>query len=194
MNESKFLKSKNKNVKKPILSFINKILVCFILFLTLLIIVKTKPELKDKIYDKIFNSNFSFATINKWYKEKFGSILPIDEIIPSTDTVSVFNESLKYNEDCLYKDGVKLTVEDDYLVPVLQSGTIVFIGEKENYGKTIIIQQVDGIDVWYSNVSTDGVKLYDYVEKGALLGETNGNILYLVFQKEGKFLNYKDYI
>lgn len=194
MNESKFLKRKNKNIKKPILSFINKVLVCFILFLTLLIVVKTKPELKDKIYDKIFNSNFSFAPINKWYKEKFGSILPIDDIIPSTDIVSVFNESLKYSDDNLYKDGVKLTVEDNYLVPVLQSGTIVFIGEKENYGKTIIIQQVDGIDVWYSNISTDSIKLYDYVEKGSLLGETSGNSLYLVFQKEGKFLNYKEYI
>ena len=38
------------------------------------------------------------------------------------------------------------------------------------------------------------IKIYDYVQKGTLLGEVVDNKLYLVFQKEGKYLNYKDYI
>ena len=36
--------------------------------------------------------------------------------------------------------------------------------------------------------------MYDYIEEGTLLGETKDNYLYMVFAKEGKFLNYKDYI
>ena len=70
---------------------------------------------------------------------------------------------------------------------------VVFIGEKENYGSTIIIENLDGIDFWYSNISTTNLKLYDYVEKGNLVGEVS-NDLYMVFSKDGKYLNYEEYI
>lgn len=196
MYESKFLnkKKKKENNKNPYLSLVNKILVCFLLLLGILTLIKVKPEYKDKIYNKLFNNTFSFAKINKWYKEKFGNTIPIDDIIPSKDTVSVFNEKLKYSEAVSYKNGVKLSVEDNYLIPILESGVVVFIGEKEGYGNSIIIQQSNGIDAWYCNISNSTLKLYDYVEKGSLLGESSSNYIYLVFQKDGKFLNYKDYI
>ena len=194
MNESKFLKKKKSKNKNPFLSFVNKILFCFLIVISVLVLIKVRPEYKDKIYNKVFNSNFSFAKISKWYKDKFGNVVPIDDIVPSKDSVSVFKEDLKYSSDSLYKDGVKLTVEENYLIPVIESGVVVFIGEKEGYGNSVIIQQSNGIDTWYSNVSNTSLKLYDYVEKGSLLGEVNGNYLYLVFQKDGKFLNYKDYI
>ena len=80
------------------------------------------------------------------------------------------------------------------MVPALESGIIIFIGEKENYGETIIIEQTNGIDVFYSNITKNNFKLYDYVEKGTYLGETKDDKLYLIFQKNGEVLNYKDYI
>ena len=89
---------------------------------------------------------------------------------------------------------VALTVTTNYLVPVKKSGLVVFIGEKENYGNVIIIQQMDGIDLWYGNLKETNVKLYDYVEEGTLLGEVKENTLYLVFKKEGNVLNYQEYI
>ena len=109
-------------------------------------------------------------------------------------SVSVFNEKLTYKEQSLYKDGVKLTVEDNYLVPIIESGIVVFMGEKEEYGQTVIVQQVNGIDVWYSNVDTSNISLYQYLTKGNLLGEAKSNYIYMVFQKDGKFLDYKEYI
>ena len=45
-----------------------------------------------------------------------------------------------------------------------------------------------------SGIKNETVKLYDYVEKGKVLGEADGNYLYMVFAKKGKFLSYKDYI
>lgn len=199
MNESKFLKRKKNNninlLKKHLIIFISKVLLCLLIIITVLIIIKKEPSFKQKINNKLFNSNFTFAKVNDWYKNTFGEILPFDKLVVE-DTVSVFNEKLTYKEENLYKDGVKLTVDNNYLVPILESGIVVFIGEKESYGNTVIIQQVNGIDVWYGNVNniTDGIKLYDYVTKGNLLGETSNEFLYLVFQKEGKFLNYKDYL
>lgn len=193
VNESKFLSKKNNIVKKnKFMSFLNKIMTCFLIFLSLFVVLKSKPNLKDKIYNVIYNNNFSFSKIHKWYNDKFGSIIPIDNYF-SKDTVAVFNDSLKYSSKTSYKDGVKLDVGKSYLVPLLESGTVVFLGEKEGYGNTIIVQQINGVDVWYSNVTNPSVKLYDYVEKGSLLANAD-KYLYLVFQKDGEHLDYKDYI
>ena len=71
---------------------------------------------------------------------------------------------------------------------------VVFIGKKEGYGNTIIVQQVNGVDLWYGNINNSNVKLYDYIEKGEILGDTLNNDLYLVYKKEGSTVNYEEYI
>ncbi len=194
---SKFYsKKKDSDKKSKKYNFLyhtaTKILICLIIFIVTLIVLKWKPDLKDKVYNVVYDNHFSFAYINNLYNKYFGSILPFDKILP--DEEAVFNEKLVYSDVSLYKDGAVLTVDKNYLVPVLESGIVVFIGDKENYGKTIIIQQIDGIDTWYSNVNIGDIGMYDYVQKGSLLGEVEDSTLYLVFQKEGKYLDYKDYI
>lgn len=197
MEESKFYNKKNSkdSAKKygVLYSVLTKILICGIIFIVLLIIVKVNPELKNKIYDIVYEDHFSFSYINNLYKKYFGDVLPFENIVPD-NTDAVFNEKLEYDDANLYKDGVELAVNNNYLVPIIESGIVVFIGEKENYGNTIIVQQINGVDTWYGNVSIGDIKLYDYVQKGNLLGEVIDDKLYLVFQKEGKYLNYKDYI
>ena len=98
------------------------------------------------------------------------------------------------NNKSIYYDGVQLEVSPSYLVPALEDGLVVFIGEKENYGDVIIIQGINGVDIWYGNMANTSIKLYDYVEKGTLLGEVKENSLYLVYSKDDKFLNYEEYL
>ena len=129
--------------------------------------------------------------LNNKYQKYFGNILSLDKMIP--ETTSVFNEKLSYTNQKKYKNGVELTVTSNYMVPILESGIVLYIGEKENYGQTIIIEQIDGVEVYYSNINSN-VKLYDYIEKGNLLGEAKSNKIYLTFQKDGKYLDYKKYI
>ena len=104
------------------------------------------------------------------------------------------NEKLSYKDKSLYHDGVKLTVSSEYMIPSLESGIVVYIGEKENYKQVVIVQQMNGVDVWYGNIKQANVKLYDYVEKGSLIGQVDNKTLYLVFQKEGKFVDYQSYL
>lgn len=192
---SKFYNKKTKHNNsrdKTIYKLITKVLICLIIFVSIMIVVKLNPSLKDTIRKSVYENHFSFAYINNLYKKYFGNILPFENIAPTDE--AVFNEKLEYSEASLYKDGVSLTVDNNYLVPVLESGIIVFIGEKENYGNTIIVQQINGVDVWYGNVKNSDINIYDYIEKGALLGEVIDNKLYLVFQKEGKYLDYKEYL
>ena len=187
-------KNNNKEVKSKntFRNLINKILILIILFLINLIAMKSSSEYKNLIYEKIYNNNFSFTKIKSFYNKYLGGVEALDGIV--TNTTSVFNETLTYNDKSIYHNGVKLDVSNSYLVPSIEDGLVVFIGEKENYGNVIIVQGIDGVDIWYGNMSNTGVKLYDYVEKGSLLGEVKDNYLYLVYSKEGKFLNYEEYL
>lgn len=184
----------NKNIsKRYLLSFIHKTLVSALMFISVLCIIKIDPDAKEVIYKKVYSDNISFSSINSLYNKYFGSILPSDSFLVEP-TISVFNESLVYKSEEKFNDGVKLIVDKNYLMPVLESGIVVFVGNKEHYGQTIIIQQVNGIDLWYVNVNIDSIKLYDYVEKGSLLGESINNEVYLYYQKNGEFLDYKEYL
>lgn len=158
-----------------------KLLITITLFLIGAILVKKDDKYKDYIYENIFNKNLSFTELKKTYNKYLGGIFPIEKIV--TNTEPVFKENLAYKDKSKYLDGVKLTVDNNYLVPVLESGLVVYIGEKEGYGNTIIIEGMDGIDLWYGNILTTSIKLYDYVEKGSLLGEVKDTNLYLVYYK-----------
>lgn len=171
-------------------SFI-KFMISIILTLVTLIVLKNNNELKSIFYKYVYQDNISFASINEFYKSKFGHQLPFMEYFK--DTTLVFNETLSYNEANIYKDGVNLSVSENYLVPSINDGVVVFIGEKEGYGNTLIIEQKDGVSVWYSNLSEINLSMYDYVLKGELIGMVNNN-LYLVFIKDGEFVDYKEYI
>jgi len=70
---------------------------------------------------------------------------------------------------------------------------VVFIGEKEGFGKTIIVQGIDGVDIWYGNVTNISVQLYDYLENDTVMGEVDGQSLYLVIKKEGNNIKYEEY-
>ena len=168
-------------------------MVCIILFLAGLITMKIDKNNGKVIHNFFYEHNFNFAKVNQLYKKYFGSILPFDNITKDK-TNEVFNEKIKYNAVNVYKDGAKLSVENNYLIPILESGVVIFIGDKEEYGQTVIIQQVNGIDVWYCNVTNINVNLYDYVSKGEFLAEAKNKEIYLLFQKKGAFLDYKEYL
>ena len=190
INQKKDNKPNNKI--KYLKSLINRVLISTILFLGCCILIKSNNKYKEIIYKNIYNTNFSFTKIKKFYDKYLGGVLPVDT--PLDNTKMVFNENLTYQDSSKYLDGVKLTVDENYLVPVLESGIVVFVGEKENYGPTIIIQGLDGIDIWYSNIENENVKLYDYVEEKTLLGNAIGEHLYLTYTKNGVFLNYEEYL
>ncbi len=179
-------------LKKSVKNFISRCLIVIILFLLALIMIKSNTSFKNKLIKYVYEDNLEFTKLKSIYEKYFGKILAVDKIAPTEE--KVFNEKISYNKANVYKDGVSLSVDSNYMVPVLESGIVVFMGEKEGYGNTVIIEQIDGVDVWYSNISTTNIKMYDYMEKGGLLGEVKGNKLYMIFQKDGKYLDYKKYL
>jgi stage IV sporulation protein FA len=183
--------TKDKTSNKLLFSFFVKTLLLILIGLIVLIFIKDNDKNKEMIYDIAFKENISFSGIKTFYNKYIGGVLPFDNFI-DVET-PVFNENLKYKEINKYKDGIVLTVDDKYLVPTQVGGIITFIGEKEGYGNTVIIES-ENVTIWYGNINNVSVNLYDYIEKGMFLGETLNNKLYLVYEKEGSFLNYKDYL
>lgn len=183
---------KNKSSKSFISKLIFRVFICAIIILLGLIFLKYDKNNKQIVYKYLSNNNINFATINNWYQEHFGDIVPFQNLVKDS-TELVFNESLVYKDASIYKNGVKLNVDNNYLVPIIESGIVIFIGNKDDYGQTVIIEQVDGVDTWYGNIDNVNVSLYDYVSKGEFLAEANKSF-YMVFQKEGKYLKYQDYL
>ena len=181
-------------LKKDIKILISKVLLSIILFLLGMIFIKSNPNKKEILQSNIYEQSFPFQEVKLFYEKYFGNLLSIDKKLKKQETEAVFSEKITYEAMENYQNGVKLKVSTNYMVPVLESGVIVFIGEKEKVGNTVIVEQVDGVDAYYSNIKVDNRKLYDYVEKGELLGEVLDNQLFLAFQKKGEYLDYKDYI
>ena len=193
MVESKFYKDNKSSKSKNNLfkNIVLRILITIIVTLILLIGFKMNNNFKKTFYHYVYEENFPFSVVKNFLQEKFGTSLTFDKIVTDEE---VFNEKLSYKDKSLYHDGVKLTVSSEYMIPSLESGIVVYIGEKENYKQVVIVQQMNGVDVWYGNIKQANVKLYDYVEKGSLIGQVDNKTLYLVFQKEGKFVDYQSYL
>ena len=172
-----------------ITSFFFRTLITIILSLLVLIGMKGNSHFKELVYQNVYEKSFPFLKVGVWYQNLFGSPFPFEKYMK---TKATFQETLTYQKKENYLEGVKLTIEDTYPIPVLQDGLVVFVGEKEDYGKVVIVEQLDGVDCWYGNLSSSTVKLYDYVEAGSLLGVAEKN-LYLVYKKDGVALPYEEY-
>ena len=185
--EKYLVKNKNDNggIKK-----VNHFLFLVIIVLIALICFKFNGNLKIKVTNLLKVNNISFAKINKWYKNHLGSVLPFKK----EEVKEVFNEKLEYSKLEDYKEGVRLTTKEKYLVPNLNDGIVIFIGKKDGLGNTIVIQSSNEVEYWYSNLDNITLNLYDYVNKGEYLGEVKNKTLYLSFYKKGEKLDYKEYL
>jgi len=157
-----------------------------------MIILKSNASLRSKAYKVIYQSNLKFPKINELYEKYFGSSLPLTG--DKVNAVMVSSEKIEYEKAEKYKDGVKLKVKEGYVIPLINSGIVVFAGEKDGYGNTVIVEDAEGVDMWYCNLKEIKVNMYDYLKKGSIVGEASGDNFILVFTKDEEVLDYKKYI
>ena len=136
----------------------------------------------------VLTESLPFTKIKGWYEDLFGEVLPKND-----NTQTVFDGKLVYKEISNYLDGEILTISSKSLVNSLASGVVVFSGEKEGYGNTVIIQGIDGADIWYGNLENVSINLYDYIEAGTVIGNVVDEYLYLVIKKDNEYIKYEDY-
>ncbi len=190
MHKSK--RKKNSNFRTTPRKIFNKYLTRFMLAIIFFLVSIIFTNISDKnllLYKEyVLTESLPFTKIKGWYEDLFGEVLPKDD-----NTMTVFDGKIIYKEISDYADGERLTISSHSLVNSLASGVVVFAGEKDNYGNTIIIQGIDGADIWYGNLENVSVNLYDYVEEGTVIGETADEYLYLVIKKDNEYIKYEDY-
>lgn len=92
-----------------------------------------------------------------------------------------------------YYDGEKFMVSSNLPIGAISSGVVVFIGNKNEYKNTVIIQGIDGFNIWYGNVKDVNVKTYDYIQEGNLIGAADGDFIYLLIEKNNEYYTYEEY-
>ena len=169
---------------------IYKVLLVVIITIFGSLIVNKNSNIKNIIYDSVYINYLNFSHIKNIYNNYFGDIIPFQNVIKEE---AVFNEKLKYRDLSTYNNGIKLTLNNN-IVPILDSGIVIYIGNKDNFNKTVIIENSDGVEEWYGNLDNIKVNLYDYVNKNDILGDTKDNTLYLEFKKDNKSLDYNKFL
>lgn len=178
--------------KKYIKRLFTRVLLSIILFLATSIFINYS-DANLLLYKKnLYNKSFDFAYVNNLYDKYLGGIIPFKKVLSNEQ--AVMGEEIDFSNHETYQNGIKVMNLVGANIKSMMSGIVVFIGEKEDYGETIIIQGSDGVDYWYGNLENIGVSLYDYLEQDTILGNPKEGILYLVFAKNGEYLNYEDYI
>lgn len=174
--------------KKNINKLITKFMIAIIFFLISIIFTNYSDKNLLLYKEYVFTESLPFTKIKGWYEDLFGEVLPTQD-----NTQTVFNGKLVYKDISEYYDGEKLLVSKNTLVNNITSGVVVFSGEKDNYGNTVIIQGIDGVDIWYGNLENVSVSLYDYIETGNVIGQTKDEYLYLVIKKDNEYIKYENY-
>ncbi len=177
-------KNKKEPKKKNIIEKTLSKLFTIVIFTMIVIITSNySPKFKSFIVDKVLNSTIDFSFVNKITNN-------ITNVFKTNNNLkTVMKDENKQTEK--YKDGVKYIVNKNEDVYIKDSGIVTFIGDKEGYNNTIIIQQSNGYYAWYGNIKEE-VKLYDYVESGSKLGISLTNEYYYVLLKDNKIVDINE--
>lgn len=168
-------KKGNTNKKKIIKKILSKIYTITIFTMLVIILSNTNESFRKFLINDVLNNTMDFSKVNNVLDN-------VTNVFKEDNTKVVFNETKESEE---YKDGYKYYVNKNESIKLKDSGIVTFIGEKDDYGNTIIIQQSNGYYAWYSNIN-ESVKLYDYIESGEEIGESKDDFYYYVLLKDDK--------
>lgn len=191
--DKKEVEKSGNYLRKLIFTTLIKILIIIILFLASLIYIKQSDKNKQEYKRIVYNNSLSFAKIYNVYKEYLGDLVPFKNTF-NDNTKLVSDEKITYEKIEKENNGYMLAVSSSYTVSSIKSGIVVKKDEKNKDYKTMItIQDKNGLNITYGCLSDTAVKLYEYVEKGQLLGVADKK-LYLIFEKDDKYLSYEEYL
>lgn len=173
----------NKSSRRSIFrTILNKLFTVIIFSMLIIITSNYSPKFRSFITNKVLNSTIDFSVFNKLLNKTTNVFKNEEETKP---VLKEINESIKY------KDGVKYLIKENENIYLKSSGIVTYIGEKEGYNNTIIIQQSNGYYAWYGNIEKPSIKLYDYVESGEVIG-TSSDEYYYVLYKDDKPVDIND--
>ena len=192
-NNDKNNENNKSFMHKFLFNILIKSLVVIVIFLGSLIYVRQSSKNKKNFKKIVYNNSLSFARIYNVYNKYLGDALPFKEIFKNNTKV-VSSEKLSYKSIKKSGNGYILKTDSYYALSTLKSGIVIKVKTDKKYGKTLTIQDKDGINITYGYLDNIKVKLYDYVKKGEIISNVKEDKLYLLFEKKGKYLTYDKYL
>lgn len=153
------------------------------------------------IVAQVMERDFHFAGVAEWYQRQFAgspSILPVfkPKSVKDARESSSWVAPVKGNVIRPFgRDGRGIVIGASGSGPVVASaeGLVVFAGEREGLGKTVIVRHPGGKETWYGWLGKIQVKTDDWVKKGqtiALIGEQSGRpMLYFALRMNDRFVD-----
>ncbi|WP_100402217.1 M23 family metallopeptidase [Bacillus sp. FJAT-42315] len=182
--------------------FLFKALASLILVLAVAIMFKqsSSPSLEGQAWMKeVMEKEFQFSKAAEWYEKTLGEPLPFT-VDGWTEKEKVVNEQAEYAVPVSGKviedfqtNGRGLMVEAGLNegVKAIKDGTVLFVGQKEEFGQTVIVQHADNSESWYGHVANPSVQPYEKVAAGSVLAQLapNEQTFYLAIKKDGIFVD-----
>ncbi len=181
MTYEEYKNKKNSSTKeRKSNSFLKKLFSKFftiVIFVMLVVIVSNYSEsFRNFIINDVLNSTMDFSKVNNLVDN-------MTSMFKTEDKDSLPVASINESKPEKYMDGVKYIIGENENVLVKDSGIVTFIGNKDGYNNTVIIQQSNGYYAWYGNVK-ESIKLYDYVESGSILGSASNEYYYVLLKDD----------
>jgi stage IV sporulation protein FA len=174
-----------------------------------------KSEHPQFVSTKVFISEvmqreYNVKGVMNWYEQTVGhepSFLPTiirnknhegpkmaeDYVVPVSggQVVSTFGQD---------HEGIMVGTNTTLPIEVVKEGRVIFVGQKEGLGPTVVIDHGHGEESWYGQLQKQQVQLYEWVQQGDVIGSTsvsadNGKgIFYFAFRKNSIFVDPLDVI
>lgn len=168
-------------------AFLFKILLSATLFLGVAIVFKQPNESLVTVREVIqqsFEQDFQFATVANWYETQFGKPLALlpEQQKDRSKQPAVQEQAEEYAVPATGRivepftnDGKGVIIETDpaAMIDCIKDGFVVYIGERDHLGKTVIVQHHDGSESWYGHLHEVDVALYDYIKSGDPIGKSS---------------------
>ncbi|MBM7648953.1 stage IV sporulation protein FA [Bacillus ectoiniformans] len=141
-------------------------------------------------FKRSMEKEFQFSKAAEWYESKLGQPLPF--AVESWETKKekelaepeyALPASGRVTQDFSTNGkGIMVTTGPEPFVKAIKDGTVIFNGQKEGLGQTIIVQHADNSESWYGHLDSSSIKVYDQVTTGSILAKAKANE-----ESEGEF-------
>ncbi len=156
------------------------------------IIEKTKGTVLTALTEE-----FPFATVNSWYQERFGDPVALSPSGDSANTAEA--QAMPVNGTVVQpfeesKEGILIESAQQSDVVAVDEGIVIFAGNDQETGKTIILQHADKSKSIYGHLHAIEVNQYQRIGANEKIGEfvpnaENAQSVYFALQQGSKYLN-----
>ncbi|WP_285765535.1 M23 family metallopeptidase [Peribacillus sp. SI8-4] len=189
--------------------FFFKILVSVCLFLVIAVMFKHPSARLDparSFVSENMSKEFQFASISNWYENAFGkpiAFLPKEAKKETVDSNEGYATPVSGKITQTFEtngEGIILETSKGSKVEAINEGVVIFAGEKEGIGKTVVIQHANHSESWYGQLKEIDVKMYEFVKKGNEVGQVtvsedgSKGRFYLAIKENDAFVNPKKVI